>query len=68
MGANTTPVFLACRNPTECITDTRLKCSGNYMKKLQGWSLLLVLDISWEGRNMSVTHTQPKFAAQHMYV
>jgi hypothetical protein len=31
-------------------------------------NLLLVLDISWEGRNMSVTHPQPKFTAGHMYM
>jgi hypothetical protein len=66
MGANTTPLFLACRNPTEHITDTCLNCSENYMKKLQGWYLLLVLDISWEGRNVSVTHPQTNFTEKHM--
>jgi hypothetical protein len=61
------PYFLHA-GTQQSVSLTRLNCSGNYTKKLQGWSLLLVLDISWEGINMSVKHPQPKFTEEHMYM
>jgi len=36
-------------------------------EKTAGLVFTFVLDISWEGRNMSVTYPQPKFTEQHIY-